>query len=294
MLLVQSRRLPAARLLICAALFLTPAMGLSQAGEDAALGAHKLATHMYKAGNFAKAAELYHTAFKIDPKPAFLFNAARAEQRVMMLEVAEKHFKQVLALKGVDARTVSRSRMHLQEIETVRKALMAAQAKAGGKKAPPTDTRTAEPAPVSKSVDKSAAPAAAAPSPAAHKNAEAPATVVTKGGGWKAPAGWASVITGGVLAGVGGWLLVSYMNDQEALDARQVATTGGGKVKDISYAEYEEQQTALWTRRGLGFGVLGVGLAAVGAGAWMVLTAPESGAVTVAPTHRGVLLALRF
>jgi len=91
----------------------------------------------------------------------------------MMLDAAEKHFKQVLALKDVDARTRSRTKLHLQEIATVRKALAAAQTRASPPEKPEAE-RTAKPA----------NPAPSAPSPQA-------ATARTGDGGWKAPAGWA-------------------------------------------------------------------------------------------------------
>ena len=256
------------------ALSSAPRASWAQAGENAALGAHTAATHMYKTGNFKQAAELYHTAFKIDPQPAFLFNAARSEQRLMLLDVAEKHFKQVLQLKGLDERTRSRAKMHLQEIAAVRKVVASAKASSAKPATPPAGKNEARPAPTKPVM---------------------PSTTLAAGQGtWKAPAGWASVGTGAVLTGVGAWLLISYMSDQTALDERQDKVNGDGKVLGISYDKYEEEQQALWTRRGLGIGATGVGLAAAGVGAWMLLTAPEDNPVAILPTARGALLVWRF
>ena len=182
---------------------------------------------MYNAGDFAKAAELYHTAFAIDPQPAFLFNAARSEQRLVLLDLAEEHFKQVLELEGLDASTRSRTAMHLQEIAAVRKALEVAQAKAA---APGTPE-------VGRPDSAAAAPAFAAPTLAA---AVAPTVTVSAGaGGWKRTAGRASVGAGAALTGVGVWLLIGYVGDQATLDARREEVDGQGKVVGISYESYE-------------------------------------------------------
>ena len=286
------------RLLCCAlalpllALSSAPRNLCAQAGENAALSVHVLATETYKAGDFKKAAELYHTAYKIDPQPAFLFNAARSEQRLVMLDVAEKHFKQLLALKDLDERTRTRTKMHLQEIAAVRKAMAVAQAKAAALAAKAAANPASKPPakPANKPVAKPAA--ATAPKPAA---AAIPAVTATAGdGAWKAPAGWASLGTGVVLTGLGGWLLISYLGDQATLDEQREKLGPDGKVVGISHEKYEQDQQALWTRRGLGYGAAGVGLAAVGVGAWMLLTAPADATVTLAPAGRGVTLAWRF
>ena len=268
----------------------------AQVGQDAALGVHKLTTQTYKAGDFKKAAELYHTAFKINPQPAFLFNAARSEQRIMLLDEAEKHFEQVLTLVGLDDRTRSRTKMHLQEIATVRKALASAQAKAAAAKKPEVKQT---PKPVVKPTPKPEVKPAPKPvkAPVAEgpvKAAQPPVTVTTGQGAWQGTAGWASLGTGVVLAGIGGWLLISYMGDQTALDQKQETLDGAGKVADISFEEYEEEQQSLWTRRGLGAGAVGIGLAAVGVGAWMLATAPEDKPVVIAPSAGGATLAWRF
>lgn len=241
---------------------------LAQAGDNVAMGVHQLATQTYQAGDFEKAAELYHTAFKISPQPAYLFNAARSEQRLMKLDVAEKHFRQVLTFPGLDARTRARCDLHLQEIAAVRKVVASARAEAS-------------------SVTKRGAgdrPLKATPPP----------TMTAAASGWKTPVGWATVGTGAVLTGVGGWLLGSYLGDQTILDQRQEKLDAEQKVMDISYDEYKREQQALWTRRDLGIGTAGIGLAAVSVGIWMLVAAPEDKAPALASTPRCARLVWHF
>ena len=264
---------------------LAPAGAVAQEGEGAALGAHIAATHMYKNGNFKKAAELYHTAYNIDPQPAFLFNAARSEQRLVLLDVAEKHFKQLLELKGLDDATRKRTQMHLQEITAVRKAMAAL------KPAPPSPSVAGEPQPVPAPPQ----PLTTGQTPDAATGAAIPDATVTAGGGaWKAPVGWTSIGTGAVLTGVGAWLLVSYLGDQEALDGRRAKVNDQGRVLGISYEKYEQEQQSLWTQQGLGAAAAGVGLAAMGVGAWMLATAPVDATLAIAPAARGATLTWRY
>jgi len=111
----------------------------AHANEAAAMGALKLAKHYYDKGDFKKAAERFREAYGIHPNPAFLFNAARAEQRGFMLDDAERDFKEVLK-KSKDKTMRHRAEVHLQEIAAYRKQLAAqgtdaAKAKAAADKA---------------------------------------------------------------------------------------------------------------------------------------------------------------
>ncbi len=284
--------------------------GAADAGGETALSAHKLATHMYKTGDFKEAAKLYHTAYRLDPQPAFLFNAARSEQRLMMLEVAEAHFKELIALPNLDAATRSRATLHLDEVKAVRAALARAKTATrpvvdGAAGAPPPPESTKAPAthaaenpsgagaPSATAKDVAAAASATTKDVAAAPSAAA-ATVAAPPSDWQGTAGWAALGSGAVLAGVGVWLLVSYSSDQAALDKRRTAVNDQGKSVDISYEQYEQEQQALWTQSGLGIGASAVGLAAAGAGAWMLWSAPQPAAVAIVPMGRGAKLAWRF
>ena len=231
--------------------------------QDTALSAHKLATHMYQSGKFEEAAKLYHTAFGIDARPEFLFNAARSEQRSMLLDPAERDFRRVLGLNGLDAKTRERAQMHLQEIRAVRDVLKAKDAKRGVGASLGT-LRGADAAPA--------------------------------GSGWRTPAGWTATIAGLAAAATGGWLLASYSSAQEELDARHSQTDAAGKYTGIAYDEYEEEQQRLWTRRGLGLGASAIGLGALGVGVWWLVTADDEKTASFHPTaySRGVGFAWRF
>lgn len=92
--------------------------------KAAAMGALKLAKHYYDQGEFKKAAERFREAYAIDANPAFLFNAARAEQRGFMLDEAERDFNAVLAASK-DDKMRHRAQVHLQEIKAYRAQLSA-------------------------------------------------------------------------------------------------------------------------------------------------------------------------
>lgn len=98
--------------------FGAPASG----NEGAAMGALKVAKHYYDKGDFEKAALRFHEAYKIHPNPAFLFNAARAEQRGFKLEAAERDFNEVLR-RAKDPKMLKRTRLHLAEIKAYRERL---------------------------------------------------------------------------------------------------------------------------------------------------------------------------
>jgi len=91
--------------------------------KAAAMAALKVAKHYYKAKEFNKAAERFHEAYRIDPNPAFLFNAARAEMRAFKLNAAEKNFKRYLGLKGIDSEGRRRAKVHLEEVADQRKVI---------------------------------------------------------------------------------------------------------------------------------------------------------------------------
>lgn len=82
----------------------------------AALSAARLATHHYKAGRFKKAARLYHEAYAIAPKAAFLFNAGRAEMRGFAYADAKRDLNAYLKSPQATEKGSQRARMHLAEI----------------------------------------------------------------------------------------------------------------------------------------------------------------------------------
>ncbi len=89
---------------------------------------------------------------------------------------------------------------------------------------------------------------------------------------WKTPAGYASLALGGV--GVGTWvaLLLSTRSDAGDPNAALAQKDGAGKIDGLSSAEYKAQKKNIDDRQMLGGAALGVGIAAIGAGAWMLMT----------------------
>lgn len=225
-----------------------------QGESEAARQALGLARFHYKKEEYAKAAALFMQAYSIQQNVFFLFNAARAEQRAMNLDAAEKHFKACLDTAGAPDKVLSRSRLHLAEIESVRAALAKARAEEERKNA----AKLAQ-------AQKAAQTAAAA---LKQKNEE-PVDA------WKTPAGWAAVGVGGALLGVGGWLALSYAADQEALNEKTHITNDDGKVIGIDFETYDGEQARLNDRAFWRSTLLVTGAAVAGAGAWMLLTAPE-------------------
>ncbi|MCO4764569.1 MAG: hypothetical protein KC502_23875 [Myxococcales bacterium] len=238
-----------------------------------ALSAHKLATHMYKSGKFKEAARLYLTAYKLDPKAEFLFNAARAEQRGMMLGQSERHFRQVLALPGVAAKTAARAQMHISEIAAVRKALSARASAARASAAQAEAARVAA-AKQAARVKRQRATQAAAASQRAKRQAN---------GDWRRTAGWATTAGGVVVSAVGGWLLATYASEQASLDKRHSQKNEAGQYIGLDYATYESEQTTLWRKRGAGIGAAVVGVGALATGVWWLLSHKAEGAVALRP-----------
>ena len=104
-----------------------PAKNQGKAQAQAALATLATANFYYKNSQFKKAAARYHEAYSIDPRPEFLFNAARSEQRAVMLVEAEAHFTKCLALDGISPAIADRARLHLAEVRAVKVAIAAAR-----------------------------------------------------------------------------------------------------------------------------------------------------------------------
>ena len=76
-----------------------PAVADSPDAAKQAMAASILAKSELDAGHFAKAAELYHQAFKVFPgEPGYLFSAARAEDKGEVLPAAERDYQEFLKI----------------------------------------------------------------------------------------------------------------------------------------------------------------------------------------------------
>ena len=260
----------------------------ADAETQAAMGALALAKHHYKNGRYKEAGKLFHQAYAIDPLLGFLFNAARAEQRAFQLDLAASHFRQVLALKNADARTLERAKFHLAEVLELQQRLAAERESA--RKAPAGGTKAGE----GKTVQSAAIAAAPATAPAA--TAADLSTAAPGAATWKTPAGYAALGVGAL--GVGAWviLLLSTQGDADDLNAALAEKDTSGKIDGVSSAEYTAQKESLESRQLLGAVALGVGIASIGAGTWMLMTRPNAGSagLQLRPGIRHLAVAWRF
>ena len=239
--------------------------------SKAALQALNVAKFHYKRGEFDQAALLLHSAFRIQPKAEFLFNAARAEHRAMKLNMAKRHFEHCLKLPDATEAVRRRAKMHIKEIETVQVALDSARREAVANAAP-------LPGEVSATVIKDPGPP---PSPA-----------------WQRPAGWAGVGLGAVLLGAGAYVWSSYAADQQALNDKTDNKDAAGQVVGIDWQRYEDSQQVLNSRAALRTGLVAAGAVVAATGTWLLLTARDGTKETswqLTPAlGPGVVASLRF
>ena len=254
-----------------------------------------LAKYYYKSGRFKEAAKLFLEAYDIDPKVEFLFNAARAEQRAVLLKQAKVHFQACIASKTAPKTVVERARIHIKEIENIEAAL--AQARSEGSQPAASLTTTTS---VRKdelvgvtNIKEHAGPAATtgpakAASPASSSAPiEATATGKTS---WKTSAGWSAIGSGAVLGLVGAWLLAEGRSIGQELNNKTLHNDDeprdkNGKVQHISFEEYDQEMRSAeeWVHGGVA--AMSVGVVALGLGGWWLWTAPSQ--ISLAPTPGG-------
>ena len=275
-----------------------PCLAESEAATTA-LSVLAAAKHYYDKADYDRAAELFHEAYRIDPRPEFLFNAARVEHLGMKLAAAETHYVACLALTGADAQVRDRAGRYLEQVRRTRAAIEAARKEGKGDRLSPAQgvadgkgepAGEAGPAVAAlegmKGVEAAAGVSAR---PAAKPTAPVMATTAPQTG-WRRPAGWAAGGLGAALVAGGGiWFALAYA-DGAALadDARgcTVANPCAGDRAAIVAANRDEKLAGV---------VVGAGVALVGAGVWLLLGAEaERAAVAVELAPRGVLLSWRF
>lgn len=104
--------------------------------------------------------------------------------------------------------------------------------------------------------------------------------------------GWGGAIAGGGLLVGAGALLAVALSDQAQLDA-QLAETQGGRISGVTYSDAAARQSLINRRLVLGQVLGGVGLAALGLGAWWIWTAPER-RLSLQLSPRGATWLVRF
>ena len=92
-----------------------PALALDN--QKTAVTLVQLAAKAYEAGDFAKAADQYAKAWKLDPQPSYLWALARAEHLATILDLACEHYRAFIALPVAEPARVAKARQYLAEAE---------------------------------------------------------------------------------------------------------------------------------------------------------------------------------
>ena len=92
-----------------------------------------------------------------------------------------------------------------------------------------------------------------------------------------APAGWAAIGVGALGAGLGAWLYVAALGDKSDLEAEAAKRTLANTVSPGLYQdEFESRKAAIDSGLMTGGVLIGVGVAALGAGLTLIAVAPEA------------------
>lgn len=285
--------------LMCAAMTL-PAVADDDRKDAAALTILETANEHYKAKRFAKAEQLYLTAFEVSKNPAYLFNAGRAAQRAFALDRAEKHFQHYLSKELNNPKGVARARLHLQEVDEARSALKrASESAAAGQPAAVVPTPAAPQVNASKPAAAQPVPVDAAreePTPVQAPKPAAAGVATESSASWRGPAGWAATGVGAAVAGYGAWVLITALIDRGDMDAELAKKDDAGKITGLQYAVYRDWEEASNDEIVWGHTLLWPGVALLGAGAWLLLGDHKQGQAAFVPAPGGGSLhvALRF
>ena len=182
---------------LCVVLVAGDALGRDKPATAKQAASHlaKVARFYYQQSNYGKAAGRFHDAFKLDKRPEYLFNAARAAQRGAALAEAARDFKACLRLKSNNGVMRRRAQQHLREIERARASL--------AKFLPPDDAKETPPA---------GAPAKRYPNEVSGVSSVVASDVENRNSLWPI-IGWSGVAVGAIGAGVASWALTRPTSD---------------------------------------------------------------------------------
>ncbi len=91
-------------------------MGTASADDHRARAFANEGTRLYQAKQYLRAADLFHQAFRIDPNPRLLFNAARSEERAKAAGAALQSYTRFLQV-WPDAPNAARVRASIDRLE---------------------------------------------------------------------------------------------------------------------------------------------------------------------------------
>ena len=215
-----------------------------------------------KQGNQAAAARMFADAFAIAPdRTVYLFRAGQASLNAGAPAEAESRLRTYLEKAPADAEERRLARSALDRLAEER-------------------AKAAKPAATSASVP-------ATPAPTAPIAVVAPAPASGSG-----IAGWALVGAGAAGVGLAAWAWTAAAGAQSAFDAGQVDVDKNGRY-DMTHAEATRLSGRVGTFQTTAAVSGGLGVAALGAGAWLLFAGPAT-PVTVGPATGGVVVAGRF
>ncbi len=232
-----------------------------------------------QAGDFKTCAELYHQAWLMDASErGYLYSAARCEQKAGLLTRASQDYARYLDGATANDALAQKARAHQIEVQAALRREAATKARVEALKRADQQREAAR-------------KASQARSQAAQK---AKMTAMAKKGSAATtarPMAWSGVGGGVAVAAVGGWLLWSASSSIATLEG-QLANKQDGRIVGISHEKATAAQSSANVRAGAGIAMVGVGLAAMGFGTWLLLRKQTS--VSVAPMGAGASLLVRF
>ena len=248
----------------------------------------------FKNGDYAGAAELMHRAFALDPKHFdYLYSAARAEQDGRMLDEAERDFVDFLKEAPATHRRSAEAQVHLAEVREAHRILRAqawaekeAKLKQEAADAEEQD-RVRRDAQAARDRERLREHAEDDPVGRTHDRAKPFGSLDEGTHGQPAAKEWRGPV-GLVLGGLGGLLAVvgySTWNGASADEAALQASVAPGTQPTRTYTDAQVEAGRIETRyrMGIGVGLCGVGVAAVG----LLVLPGKADSIAVAPTPTG-------
>lgn len=225
----------------------------------------KQALKFYMDAKYKVATSLYEQAYNLDPsRPEYLYGAARSEHKAGRFQAAINFYEKLLGRVAATAPHAVKAKAHrLSAINALRS---------------------------QKTVHKPGA--AAAPAPAPNRMTAS---------GWRRPAAIGGLVVSA--SAIVASLLVhsSAAADNAALDAQIGSATREDPVEDITYAEAVMRREDANGRVRMSWALAGVGLAGLGASAWLLLVptkaptgSPSKASVSAAIGPSSFALSVRF
>jgi len=285
--------LRSALLVLTGLLFVAPAPAAARPPQDAASKARVVseqAIKFFERKDFSTAAKLFLQAFDLDPAPDYLYSAGRAEMDAGQLPEAQRDFQRLVETTDASNRFYAKAQARLVEVGTA----LAAKAVTP----PPRSEQPAKvPAPLEPGSGPTVAPEKALPP----EKVASVQTVQTKVNAPSPEPAHATNWPGRIAAGTGAaacvgaaYLLASAAFAQNDLDAKRTLPGAVFNPKLISLSQAKSTQESINTRIVAGWVTGGIGVAALGLGAW--LWTKDASRVTIAPAldSSGVVVAGRF